>query len=132
MNGSEIGERLDLGIEGLSDYTRIGTGGFATVYSALEANAGRRVAVKVLTAVDDSGRRRFDRECLTMGTAGEHQHVVTLLRAGYLHTTGQPYLVMEYMAGGSLAHRLTTEGPIPWPEAIEAALAIAAALGFTN
>lgn len=119
-------------IDGLSDFRRIGTGGFATVYSALEANAGRRVAVKVLTAVDDSGRRRFDRECLTMGTAGEHQHVVTLLRAGYLRSTGQPYLVMEHMAGGSLAHRLSSEGTIPWPEAIEAALAIASALGFTH
>ncbi|MEZ5408447.1 MAG: serine/threonine-protein kinase [Acidimicrobiales bacterium] len=121
-----------LDIDGLSDFRRIGTGGFATVYSALEANAGRRVAVKVLTAVDDSGRRRFDRECLTMGAAGEHQHVVTLLRADYLRTTGQPYLVMEHMAGGSLAHRLTAEGAIPWLEAIEAILAIASALGFTH
>lgn len=122
----------DLDIDGLSDFRPIGTGGFATVYSALEANAGRRVAVKVLMAVDDSGRRRFDRECLTMGTAGEHQHVVTLLRAGYLRRTGQPYLVMEHMAGGSLAHRLATEGAVPWPEAVEAALAIASALGFTH
>ncbi len=122
----------DLDIDGLSDFRPIGTGGFATVYSALEANAGRRVAVKVLAAVDASGRRRFDRECLTMGTAGEHQHVVTLLRAGYLHHTGQPYLVMEHMAGGSLAHRLATEGAIPWTDAVEAALAIASALGFTH
>ncbi len=122
----------DLDIDGLSDFRAIGTGGFATVYSALEANAGRRVAVKVLAAVDDSGRRRFDRECLTMGTAGEHQHVVTLLRAGYLHRSGQPYLVMEHMAGGSLAHRLATEGAVPWSEAVEAALAIASALGFTH
>ena len=122
----------DLDIDGLSDFRPIGTGGFATVYSALEANAGRRVAVKVLAAVDDSGRRRFDRECLTMGTAGEHPHVVTLLRAGYLRRTGQPYLVMEHMAGGSLAHRLATDGAVPWPEAVEAALAIASALGFTH
>lgn len=122
----------DLDIDGLSDFRPIGTGGFATVYSALEANAGRRVAVKVLAAVDDSGRRRFDRECLTMGTAGEHQHVVTLLRAGHLHRTGQPYLVMEHMAGGSLAHRLAAEGAVPWPEAVEASLAIASALGFTH
>ena len=42
---------IDLGIDGLIDYKEIGSGGFATVYSALEVDLDRRVAVKVLAAI---------------------------------------------------------------------------------
>ncbi len=73
---------VDLGIPGLKDYKRIGLGGFAKVYSAFEAAAGRRVAVKVLDSVDEAGRRSFDRECLTMGQTTAHDNIVTMFRAG--------------------------------------------------
>ncbi len=123
--------KIDLGIEGLSDFTEIGSGGFATVYAATEAEYGRRVAVKVLTAVDDDGRRRFDRERLTMGQASSHPNIVTPLRGGYTDPGNQPYLVMEFLAGGSL-EELAADGPLPWSQAVALIAPIADALNHAH
>ena len=123
---------LDLGIDGLSDFKEIGSGGFATVYSALEVGLDRRVAVKLLAAIDDPGRRRFDRERQSMGRTADHPNIVTPLRSGYTSPGNRPYLVMEYLAGGSLQDRIDTEGPIPWYEAISLILPVAEALAFSH
>ena len=127
---------VDLGIEGLSEFKEIGSGGFATVYSALEAGQGRQVAVKVLDAIDDSGRRRFDRERLTMGQTTDHQNIVTLFRAGYTDSNNKPFMVMEHLAGGSLQDllddRLEVDGPFPWPEAVRLIRPVGDALGFSH
>ncbi|MEM9131284.1 MAG: serine/threonine-protein kinase [Actinomycetota bacterium] len=130
MTSEQDGNGVDLGIDGLTGYTEIGSGGFATVYAATEAEYGRRVAVKVLTAVDDDGRRRFDRERLAMGQAADHPNIVLPLRGGY--TAGnQPFLVMEYLAGGSLQD-LADRGPMPWPQAIGLVSPIADALAHAH
>ena len=123
---------IDLGIDGLSDYKEIGAGGFATVYSALETDVGRRVAVKVLTSIDEAGRRRFNRERLTMGQLTDHPNIVTLFRSGYTSPDNKPFLVMELLAGGSLQDRLETDGAVPWWEAIELILPVAQALGDSH
>ena len=122
----------DLGIPDLSDYKRIGAGGFAEVYSAYEARAGRRVAVKVLKSVDEAGRRSFDRECLTMGQTTGHDNIVTMFRFGYTDPDDHPYLVMENMTGGSLQDRLNTEGPLQLDTAVNAVISVAQGLGFAH
>lgn len=127
-----MGGEIDLGIDGLIDYKEIGSGGFATVYSALEVDLDRRVAVKVLAAIDDVGRRRFDRERLTMGRTADHPNIVTPLRSGYTAVANKPYLVMEYLSRGSLQDLLEAQGSMPWRQAIEAILPIADALGFSH
>ncbi|MCP3988248.1 MAG: serine/threonine protein kinase, partial [Actinomycetia bacterium] len=123
---------IDLDIPGLAEVTEIGRGGFATVYSALEVDAGRYVAVKVLDAVDDSGRRRFDRERRTMGQTTDHTNIVTMFRSGYTTIGNRPFLVMEYMAGGSLRDQLDRGQPLPWPDAIKIVAIIADALAFAH
>ena len=125
------GGMVDLGIDGLSEYREIGSGGFATVYSAVEAAYGRPVAVKVFAAVDEAGRRRFDRERLAMGQASSHPNIVLPLRGGYTPNGDQPYLVMEHLGGGSLQDRLE-QGPMHWDEAIAAVIAVAGALGHSH
>ncbi|MCP3988324.1 MAG: protein kinase [Actinomycetia bacterium] len=97
-----MANEIDLGIKGLSDCKEIGSGGFASVYSATEDRFGRTVAVKVLSNLDVAGRRRFEREQLTMGRMTDHPNVVTPHSSGYT-SNGFPYLVMEYLEGGSLA-----------------------------
>ena len=120
---------VDLGIDGLSDYEETGPSGLATVYTAMEAAYGRRVAVKVFAAVDDVERQRFDRERLAMGQVSAHPNIVTPLRGGY--SGDRPYLVMEHLGGGSLQDRLD-QGPLPWDEAIEVVLTMADALGHSH
>lgn len=122
---------IDLGIDGLSDYRPVGSGGFAETYAAFEADQDRNVAVKVLRSVDAGARRRFDRERRTMGTTTGHPHIVTLFRSGYT-ADDNPYLVMEYLAGGSFQDRLDQTGPLSLVDAKNAVAAVAAALGFSH
>ncbi|MEM8924038.1 MAG: serine/threonine-protein kinase [Actinomycetota bacterium] len=123
---------IDLGIDGLSAYTEVGSGGFATVYSAFEAGTARRVAVKVLAAIDEGGRRRFDREQRTMGQTTDHTNIVTLFRSGYTRPDDKPYLVMEYLAGGSLQDLIDAEGAAGVERAVTMILPIADALDYSH
>ncbi len=121
----------DLGIPGLTDFVEVGSGGFASVYSAHEPDAGRQVAVKVLRAVDGRARERFDRERRTLGMMTEHPHIVTMFRSGFTEHGDHPYLVMEYMPGGSLEDRLQQDR-LPTELAIELTAQVADALGFAH
>ena len=123
---------IELGIPGLADYKEIASGGFATVYSAFEPDAGRRVAVKVLRSVDENGRRRFDRERHTMGQTTDHVNIVTMFRSGYTDPGNYPYLVMEHLSGGSLQDRLDNDGPMSIDDAVDVVLSIADGLGFAH
>ena len=122
----------DLGIPGLADLVEIGSGGFAAVYSAGEPDAGRRVAVKVLRAVDGRARERFDRERRTLGMMTEHPSIVTMFRSGFTEQGDHPYLVMEYMPGGSLQDRIDRRDLPSLDDALALLIPIADALGFAH
>ena len=116
---------IDLGIDGIADGEEIGRGGFGTVFRARQVNVGRVVAVKVLSAVSlsDETLRRFERECRAMAAVSSHPHITALYDSG-VSSSGRPYIVMEHVAGGSLAPRL----PLPWPDAVEIGVKVAGAL----
>ena len=85
---------------------RIGHGGMGRIYLAEDRELGRPVAVKVLDdrfAGNDQLRRRFKREALTAARLSGHPHVVTIFDVG--EWQGHPFLVMEYLPGGTLADR---------------------------
>ena len=122
----------DLGIPGLVDPVKIGAGGFAVVYRAHQPTFNRPVAVKVLTvAVDDRTQRQFERECQALGALSEHPGIVTVHDAG-VTASGRPYLVMAYLAGGSLADRLGREGPLGWEETVRVGGQLASALAAAH
>ena len=107
-----------LGLAGYADFVRVGRGGFGTVYRARQAHLNRDVAIKILPPLSDEvTRTRFERERHAMGLLSGHPGIVTVHESGYTRD-GRPYLVMEYMAGGSLADRVEATGPLPWPEAV--------------
>ncbi len=116
-------------VPGLEKPEAIGRGGFGTVYVADEPAFGRRVAVKILSERigDDEARRGFERECQAMGTLSGHPHIVAVHRGGATER-GEPYIVMDYMAGGSLADRLARSGPVPWFEVLDTGVLLAGAL----
>jgi len=124
-------DTADLGIDGLTDAHEIGVGGFATVFRAYQSAFRRTVAIKVLATLnlDDAARERFERECQAMGALSDHPNIVTVYGAGF--TAGQqsrPYLVMAYLAGGSLAERISQTGPLPWQDATLYGVHLAGAL----
>ncbi|MCB1005688.1 MAG: serine/threonine protein kinase [Acidimicrobiales bacterium] len=116
-------------IPGYGDFEEIARGGFGVVYRAHDVGLGRVVAVKVLSRVelDDQALERFDRERRAMGALSWHPHIVVVHESGRTGS-GEPYLVMEYLEGGSLADDLTARGPFPWEEAVARIVEVAGAL----
>ncbi len=85
----------------------LGKGGMGTVYSALDLQLERKVAIKVLheaDAMDEVAVLRFKREALALGKLG-HPHLCTVYDVGSVDT-GVPYIVMEHLDGMSLGQRL--------------------------
>ncbi|MCZ7681838.1 MAG: serine/threonine protein kinase [Sandaracinaceae bacterium] len=89
----------------------IGRGGTATVYEAEDRRSGERVAVKVLDPErPDAGRtgeperHRMLREARLTSALG-HPAIVRVLDAGLLEG-GRAFLVMERLAGRTLAQRM--------------------------
>jgi Tol biopolymer transport system component len=95
----------------------IGQGGMGTVYRAHDPRMGRDVAIKVGA---EQFSERFAREVQAVA-ALNHPGICTL------HDVGPDYLVLELVAGPTLADRIR-EGPIPLPEALAIARQIADAL----
>jgi serine/threonine-protein kinase len=109
----------------------LGQGGMATVFHARDPRFKRDVAVKVLPKEflhTKHLKARFERESQTIASL-EHQAIVPVYDAG-THE-GQPYLVMRFMAGGSLAARLS-RGPLTIQEAAHVLYRIGSALDFAH
>jgi serine/threonine protein kinase len=83
----------------------LGAGGSGRVYRAHDEVAGRTVAIKLFSlARDHQSYERFVREArVTSGL--DHANLVQV----FDFSAEQGYLVMEYMAGGSLAGRLARD-----------------------
>jgi formylglycine-generating enzyme required for sulfatase activity len=106
----------------------LGRGGMGVVYKAHDEQLDRLVAVKLVLpeiANDDALLHRFDREARAAAMV-VHPNIASLHAVSALQ--GMPYLVMEYIAGGSLADRIKHEGPLPWAEAARRGAEIARAL----
>jgi serine/threonine protein kinase len=105
----------------------IGRGGMATVYHAYDPRFEREVAIKVLPREmlhDIQFVTRFEREAKTIAML-EHPAIVPVYDFG--EEDGQPYFVMRYMTGGSLADRMK-KGPMSVQETARILTHIAPAL----
>jgi len=111
----------------------IGRGGMSTVYRATDLVLGRTVAVKVLLDVlaeeDPSYVARFEREARA-AAALHSPAVVTVYDSGA--DGASRYIVMEHVAGESLAARLRREGRLAAEEAVRVAREVAAALATAH
>lgn len=107
--------------------SELGRGGMATVYKAYDPRFEREVAVKVLPREmlhDTQFRVRFEREAKMIALL-EHPAIVPVYDVG--EEDGQPYFVMRYMIGGSLADRIK-KGPLALTEAARLMSKLAPAL----
>jgi len=102
----------------------IGAGGMGEVYRGKDNRLNRIVAIKVLLghlADSPASKERFEREARTIASLN-HPHICTLYDIG--HQDGTDFLVMEYLEGETLAHRLT-KGPLPLEQVLQYAIEIA-------
>lgn len=111
--GSEIAERYRLD-------RRLGAGGMSTVYLALDDVLERPVAVKLLAehlTEDAAFVARFRREALAAARL-VHPNVVQVYDSGYDEASHRHYIVMEYVAGHSLAELIRAHKTLPVSEAV--------------
>ena len=127
MNGSVLPDRY-------RNPERIARGGMGEVYRAEDRDLARLVAIKLLAdqfAENDAIRKRFTREALAVARLSNAPNTVTIFDVG--DHQGRPYIVMEYLPGGSLADRLEGDGAQPLGRSLEwlgqAAAALDAAHG---
>jgi eukaryotic-like serine/threonine-protein kinase len=108
--------------------SRLGAGAFATVWLAEDDLSEGLVAVKVLAdnwAHQPDVRARFLREARILSRV-DSERLVRVIDIGEL-PDGRPYLVMTYVAGGTLADRLAG-GPMPVADALRTGAEIARAV----
>jgi hypothetical protein len=102
--------------------SRLGFGGMSTVHLALDLRLERQVAVKLLAehlAEDPTFVSRFQREAQAAARL-VHPNIVQVFDSGQDESTGQYFIVMEYIEGSSCAEILRDDG---WVE-VEDAIAI--------
>ncbi len=91
----------------------IGHGGMGVVYKARHELMDRIVAIKMLQSQlisDSMSVKRFQQEAKAASKL-KHPNVITLYDFG-VSPTGQPYLVMDYLEGVSLADVIKKEGQV--------------------
>ena len=106
---------------------RIGEGGMGEVWKAHDDNLDRDVAIKMLlqgTLGNATTRERFRREALVLSRLS-HPGVATIF--DFDVRNGYEFLVMEYVAGGTLESRLET-GPLAIDDVLRLGAGIAEAL----
>jgi serine/threonine-protein kinase len=98
----------------------IAVGGMGTIVSAIHADLGQRVAIKLMpkrAAKRPAAVERFMREART-AAAIENDHVVRVFDVGRLET-GLPFMVMEHLDGKTLAELIFARSPIPLEEGLD-------------
>jgi eukaryotic-like serine/threonine-protein kinase len=99
---------------------RLGYGGMSTVHRALDLRLERHVAVKLLAehlADDPTFVSRFQREAQAAARL-VHPNIVQVFDSGQDESTGQYFIVMEYIEGYSCAEILRDDGWLEVDQAI--------------
>ncbi len=135
-------EKIEVGIPkkiGRYDILQeLGRGGMGVVYKAQDSLLHRTVAIKlILTANvpdEDPGRykRRFYREA-EVAARMNHPDIVAIYDVGEDKSTGQPYLVMEFVEGVPLEDLLErTKGPLPLEKSLDIGIQAAKAMEYAH
>ena len=127
---TQLGAIVGSVLGGAYQITRLlGEGGMGWVYEARHLRLNKRVAVKLMArelAANPEALARFHREAQVTSQLG-HPHLVTVIDFGATDA-GEPYLVMEYLDGEDLDHRLRREGKLPLATAVAITKQVASAL----
>ncbi|MDR2360262.1 MAG: Stk1 family PASTA domain-containing Ser/Thr kinase [Oscillospiraceae bacterium] len=124
--GLTLGDRYEI-------LERIGIGGMAYVYKALDHKLGRNVAIKILKdelASDEEFRERFSNESRAVAMLS-HTNIVSIYDVSV--NSDLDYIVMEYVDGLTLREYVHTRGGmLDWKEAIHFTAQIAKALAHAH
>ena len=126
LEGKLLGNRYEM-IE------KVGNGGMATVYKAMDKVLKRNVAVKILRdefTTDEEFIRRFEAEAQSAARL-THPNIVSIYDVG--KEGNLYYIVMELIQGKTLKEIIIEEkGPLPWKWSVNVAIQIASALEMAH
>jgi serine/threonine-protein kinase len=118
--------------ERIGDYEilgELGRGGMGVVYQARQTKLDRLVALKMILAVKLPGaEERFRAEARAVA-ALQHPNIVQVYEIG--EHQGQPFLALEFVDGGSLAHKLGGT-PLPSHDAARLVADLARAMSYAH
>ena len=112
---------------------RVARGGMGDVFRATDDVLGRTVAIKLLGerfSADADVRQRFEREALAASRLSAGPSTIKIFDVG--ESQGRPFIVMEYVAGGSLDDVLRRSGAQPLERALSWLDEAAAALDYAH
>ncbi len=101
-----------------------------SLFRALDRATSRPVAFKILRGASLDDAARFARETSILATL-DHQAIVRYLDHGTTEA-GEPFLVMEWLEGETLAERLARPAPLALSESITIATRVAEALSAVH
>jgi len=107
--------------------TLLGRGGMSEVWRATDLELGRLVAVKLLAPHEDNAR--FEREARAVAALA-HPNVTQVYDYGA--SGGRPFMVLEYLPGGSLEDLLRANGALRDEDAQRIGSEIAAGLAHAH
>lgn len=110
----------------------LGQGGSSVIYKARSHRDRQTVAIKVLTHSDPYLLSKFKSEGGIIPKMLRHPHILQVYGLGEIPQNHQPYLVMEYIPGGTLRDRLRSGVPLPMDFAVMIAGQICDALQYAH
>jgi eukaryotic-like serine/threonine-protein kinase len=113
---------------------RVGRGGMGVLYRGRDTVLEREVAIKVMAAdfdsdSDDTARPRFYREARAAAKL-QHRNIVTIFEFGEEEHT--PFIVMEFLRGQDLSHRMRAEPPLAVEEKLDIVADLCTGLHFAH
>lgn len=104
-------------IDGYRITMYVGSGAYGEVWSGIDQNTGRRVAIKFYTRRSKSDVALLAQEVEKLVVLAADRYVVQLLDVGW--DASPPYYVMDYIEHGSLEDRLKEQKKVPVADAVD-------------
>lgn len=111
---------------------KLGEGGMATVYKAIQESLQRPVAIKILSAnLKDQPEIQslFEKESLIIAQLN-HPHIIHVIDRG-VTSKGRPYFVMEFVEGMTLEDAINRD-KLDFPRKLEVLVQICKAMGYAH
>ncbi|BBN09633.1 protein MpRLK-Pelle_L-LEC9 [Marchantia polymorpha subsp. ruderalis] len=126
-------KQLSAATRAFSESSKLGEGGFGSVYKGTLVSSGTMVAVKRVKADSKQGMREFLAEVSIISQL-RHRNVVQLM--GYCRERGKLLLVYELLPNGSLDkalfHATSAEHVIDWSQRMKILYGLASALHYLH